>query len=58
MSQLVVGLLLAVLGCFLLGGAWSFRAQGLGVAAVVVAILGILFLAGAGLYLVPYAMDL
>lgn len=57
MSQLVVGLVLAVLAAFLLGGALSLGRQGLRRGAVVTGALAVLALVGAGLYLVPYALD-
>ena len=57
MSQLVVGLLLAVLAAFLLGGALSLGRQGLRRGAAVAGLLAALALVGAGLYLVPYALD-
>ncbi|GAA2038180.1 hypothetical protein WDZ16_16380 [Pseudokineococcus marinus] len=57
MSQLVVGLVLAVLAAFLLGGALSLGRQGLRRGAVVTGVLAALALVGAGLYLVPYVLD-
>ncbi|MEJ5868899.1 hypothetical protein WDV85_14250 [Pseudokineococcus sp. 5B2Z-1] len=57
MSQLVLGLVLAVLAAFLLGGALSLGRQGLRRGAVVTGVLAVLALVGAGLYLVPYALD-
>ncbi|WP_298801558.1 hypothetical protein [uncultured Pseudokineococcus sp.] len=57
MSQLVLGLVLAVLAAFLLGGALSLGRQGLRRGALVAGVLAVLALVAAGLYLVPYALD-
>ena len=56
MSDLVVGLLLALLASFLVGGVVSLRRQGLVVGAVVCGLLALAATAGAALYLVPVAL--
>ena len=57
MSPLVLGLVLAVLAAFLAGGALSLGRQGLLRGAVATGVLAAGALVGAGLYLVPYALD-
>ncbi|MEJ5946844.1 hypothetical protein WDZ17_16225 [Pseudokineococcus basanitobsidens] len=57
MSDLVLGLVLAVLAAFLLGGMLSLGRQGVRRGAVVVGVLALVSLVAAGLYLVPYALS-
>ncbi|WP_299037367.1 hypothetical protein [uncultured Pseudokineococcus sp.] len=57
MNPLVIGLVLAVAAAFLAGGALSLGRQHLVRGAVAVGALAALALLGAGLYLVPYALD-
>jgi hypothetical protein len=55
-SDLVVGLLLALLASFLVGGVLSLRRQGLTAGAVVCGLLALAATVGAALYLVPVAL--
>ncbi|MEJ5914867.1 hypothetical protein [Pseudokineococcus sp. 1T1Z-3] len=57
MSDLVTGLLLALLAAFLGGGALSLGRQKLVPGAVVVGVLAVASLVAAGLYLVPEVLD-